>query len=372
MIDVRNDAEISNETGIHELVVDSSLPHSAETAKQSGPRRVRSRCGREIAPDVCYLECTAMPELPEVETVVRGLREVLPGRQVMQVRLGGKTDFIDDPAAIERDLPGKRFAAVRRFGKFILLDLAHGANQAAAREAGPDPAPRSLLVHLGMTGRLRVFPAAMPIDPHTHVFFTLDDGRELRYTDIRRFGRMGIVATDHRQSDLGELGVDPIEATEKEFGDALRNRRARIKSLLLDQTALRGIGNIYADESLWRARIHPLRLASSLSDKELRALYRATQHILNEAIRLKGSSVSNYVDSEGQPGKMQQRHRAYQRDGEKCSRCGTLIGRIVVAGRSTHFCPHCQRAPRVPRRSAEKKTAAARAPRRSQRKSSRR
>ena len=287
-----------------------------------------------------------MPELPEVETVVRGLREVLPGRRVMQVRLSGKTDFIDDPAAIERDLPGKCITAVRRFGKYILLDLSPGANGSAAPDNQSGAAPQSLLVHLGMTGRLRVLAAAQPVDPHTHVFFVLDDGRELRYTDIRRFGRMGIVTTDHRESELGKLGVDPLEATAKEFGDALHTRRAPIKSALLNQSALRGIGNIYADESLWRAKIHPLRLASGLSEKELRALYRAAQHVLQEAIRLKGSSVSNYVDAEGRPGKMQQRHRAYQRQGEKCARCGSLIRRIVVAGRSTHFCPHCQPASR--------------------------
>jgi formamidopyrimidine-DNA glycosylase len=308
-----------------------------------------------------------MPELPEVEIVVRGLREVLPGRIVMQVRLG-KTDFIDDPAAVERELPGQRITAVRRFGKFILLDLARSANGAApcstnssAPANGAGGAAQSLLVHLGMTGRLRVFPAAEPPAPHTHVFLTLDDGRELRYADIRRFGRMGVVTSGQRDTELGDLGMDPLEASEAEFAAALRGRRARIKSVLLDQSALRGLGNIYADESLWRAKIHPLRLGASLTEKELRALYRAVQQVLKEAIRLRGSSVSNYVDSEGQPGKMQQRHRAYQRDGQKCSRCGTTIERIIVGGRSTHFCPQCQRAPRASRKIT---AAAARARRR--------
>jgi formamidopyrimidine-DNA glycosylase len=286
-----------------------------------------------------------MPELPEVETVVRGLRKVLLGRLVIEVRLG-KTDFIDDPAAVERELPGKRITAVRRFGKFILLDLASGANGSAVANTQPGTEAQTLLVHLGMTGQLRVFPAEMPVDPHTHVFLTLDDGRELRYTDIRRFGRMGVVTADHSQNGLGELGVDPLEASEEELSEALRGHRARIKALLLDQSALRGLGNIYADESLWRAKIHPLRLASRLTEKELRALYRAVQHVLKEAIRLKGSSISNYVDAEGRPGAFQQRHRAYQRDGKKCSRCGTIIQRIIVSGRSTHFCPHCQKAPR--------------------------
>jgi formamidopyrimidine-DNA glycosylase len=281
-----------------------------------------------------------MPELPEVETVVRGLRQVLPGRRVMQVRLG-KTDFIDDPAAVEREVPGKEIIAVRRVGKFVLMDLASSANGTS-----PPADAQSLMVHLGMTGRLMVFPANEPAPLHTHAFFTLDDGRELRYNDIRRFGRMGVVNT-HRLEDLGELGVDPLEASQEEFLAALRGRRARIKALLLDQSALRGIGNIYADESLWRAKIHPLRLAASLTEKELRALYRAVQHVLNEAIRWKGSSISNYVDAEGRRGSFQQRHRAYQRHGKRCSRCGTTMQRMIVVGRGTHFCPHCQRDPRA-------------------------
>jgi formamidopyrimidine-DNA glycosylase len=277
-----------------------------------------------------------MPELPEVETVVRGLRLALPGRRITSVRLG-KTDFIDDPAAIETELASKKITAIRRFGKFMLFDL---------ESANGESSGASLLVHLGMTGRLVVCSPDAPVAPHTHVFFSLDDGRELRYTDVRRFGRMAYLTDGAHEKALGKLGLEPLEATEKQFAEKLRGRRSRIKSALLDQHVLRGIGNIYGDESLWRAKIHPMRLAASLSAKEVQALYRAVQAVLNEAIKLRGSSVSDYVDAEGQRGSFQQRHRVYQRHGEKCSRCGTTIKRAIVAGRSSHFCPRCQRPPR--------------------------
>ena len=277
----------------------------------------------------------AVPELPEVETVVRGLRAVLPGRRILSVRLG-KTDFIDDPAILERDLPGARIRQVRRHGKFLVLEL-EGANGAGRL---------SLLVHLGMTGQLVVYPAEAPARPHTHVFFALDDGRELRYTDIRRFGRIALVPNAGQKNILGELGLDPLEATESEFAAALHARKAHIKALLLDQTVLRGMGNIYTDESLWRARIHPRRLGANLTPKELRHLYRAVQDVLNEAIRSRGSSISDYVDSAGEQGEFQLKHRVYDREDKKCFRCRTPIRRIIVAGRSSYFCPRCQPAPR--------------------------
>jgi formamidopyrimidine-DNA glycosylase len=218
-----------------------------------------------------------------------------------------------------------------------------------------------LLIHLGMTGQIVVCPPNAPARPHTHVFMALDDGREFRYTDIRRFGSMRLLPNGSNGGafeTLGvTLGIDPLEATEREFKTQLSGRRARIKALLLDQRVLRGMGNIYTDESLWRARIHPARIAADLSEKELRKLYGAVQWVLNEAIRLRGSSVSDYVDSEGQRGEFQLRHRVYQRKGKKCFRCGTAIERMTVAGRSSYFCPHCQRAPRG---RARKKKAAAR------------
>jgi len=281
-----------------------------------------------------------MPELPEVETVARGLRGVLPGRRVLSVRLG-KTDFIDDPAALEQDLPGGTFARIRRLGKYLLLDLE--PRETSAEET-------SLLIHLGMTGKISVCPPETPVELHTHVFLALDDGRELRYNDVRRFGRMALLANGGHERVLGGLGVEPLEVSEAEFRTRIQARKSRIKAVLLNQSVLRGIGNIYADESLWRAKIHPEKIGARLQDNELRRLHRAVQHILQEAIRLRGSSISDYVDLDGGRGEFQQRHRAYQHDGKKCFRCRTIIRRIIVAGRSTHFCPQCQPAPPKPRK----------------------
>ncbi|MGA8220261.1 MAG: bifunctional DNA-formamidopyrimidine glycosylase/DNA-(apurinic or apyrimidinic site) lyase [Candidatus Acidiferrales bacterium] len=277
-----------------------------------------------------------MPELPEVETVARGLRAVLPGRRVLGVRLG-KTDFIDDPAALERELPGSRIASVQRYGKFLLLEMESSSRNRAAF---------SLQIHLGMTGQIVTCVPEARVAPHTHVFLALDDGRELRYTDVRRFGRIRILANGAREGILGELGLDPLEASEEEFCASISVRRARIKALLLNQHVLRGIGNIYTDESLWRARIHPARLGVKLKNEELKRLFRTVQAVLKEAIRLRGSSVSDYVDSNGEPGEFQLRHRVYMREGKRCFRCKTPIRRMIVAGRSSYFCPSCQPAPR--------------------------
>ena len=241
-----------------------------------------------------------MPELPEVETVARGLRLVLPGRGIVRVRLSAKTDFIDDPAAIERDLPGTRVKSVERYGKFLVLDLERPRGASGGEEI-------ALLVHLGMTGQIVTCAAEAPEVAHTHVFLTLDDGRELRYTDARRFGRMRILLDGERESILGSLGLDPLEASEDEFRNAITKRGTRIKALLMDQHVFRGIGNIYTDESLWRAKIHPKKLGAKLSAVEVRRLHRAVREILLEAIRLRGSSVSDYVDSEGQRGGFQLR-----------------------------------------------------------------
>jgi formamidopyrimidine-DNA glycosylase len=294
-----------------------------------------------------------MPELPEVETVVRGLRAVLPGRGIVAIRFG-KTDFIDDPAVLEEFLPGSRITAVERFGKFIRLDLKPAARhlltadesatgeQIANASVGDAKSWRHLVIHLGMTGRLAVRPAQEPCLRHTHVFFELDDGRELRYTDPRRFGRMLLVPDSGMAEFGGQLGEDPLEISAQAFQLVFGGRRARVKALLLDQRVLRGVGNIYADESLWRARIHPARLASGLSAAELSRLRAAILHVLRHAIRLGGSSISDFVDAEGNPGEFQLRHRIYQRHGKPCFHCGATIRRAIIAGRSSHYCPRCQ------------------------------
>jgi len=297
---------------------------------------------------VCATFVYEMPELPEVETVVRGLRLVLPGRRITGVRLSAKTDFIDDPASLERELPGTRVTGIERFGKFMVIGLdREGGLEREGR--GKDDEKIALLMHLGMTGQIVVTPAEAPVPPHTHFFLALDDGRELRYTDIRRFGRIRILLDGEREALIGRLGLDPLEMSEKDFRQTITSRSAQIKALLMDQRVLRGMGNIYTDESLWRAKVHPRRLGTKLSEREVKALYKAIRGVLTEAIRSRGSSVSDYVDSDGQRGEFQLRHRVYQREGKKCLRCGGVIRRAIVAGRSSFFCPRCQRAPRLRR-----------------------
>jgi formamidopyrimidine-DNA glycosylase len=284
-----------------------------------------------------------MPELPEVETVARGLRLTVLGRRILSVTLR-KTDFIDDPSLIERHLPGRRIEAVERYGKFMLLRLS--AAQGEENSASGDNAPSALLVHLGMTGHIASTAVTQPWEKHTHASFALDDGRELRYTDARRFGRLAYLSAALLPAELEGFGADPLEVTAEEFATRIRSRHSRIKALLLDQTVLRGVGNIYADESLWRAKIHPAKLGASINKKQAALLHRALQDILKKAIVMRGSSIANFVDGEGNPGEYQQHHRAYGREGEKCYRCGAIIRRAIVAGRSSYFCPKCQIGPR--------------------------
>jgi formamidopyrimidine-DNA glycosylase len=299
-----------------------------------------------------------MPELPEVETVARGLRSAVLGRRILSVTLG-KTDFIDDPVAVEEHLPGRRIAGVERYGKFILLRLSARDGERASRNG--ESAPGALLVHLGMTGQMGAIAAAQPREKHAHVCMLLDDGRELRYTDARRFGRMAYLMAAPLAEELTRFGADPLEVTPEEFAARIRMRRARIKALLLDQSVLRGVGNIYADESLWRAKIHPARLGASLTQKQAATLRRMLQEVLHKAIEMRGSSISDFVDAAGEPGEYQRRHRAYGREGQRCYRCRSIIRRAIVAGRSSYFCPRCQPAARgcVPLPLPKKKNAPA-------------
>jgi formamidopyrimidine-DNA glycosylase len=285
-----------------------------------------------------------MPELPEVETVARGLRQAILGRRIVSVSLG-KTDFIDDPVALEEHLPGRRIEAVERFGKFMLLRLSAVMGMERVVSNG-DSAAASLLVHLGMTGHMAPSLAAQPREKHTHVCLLLDDGRELRYTDARRFGRIAYLTEAPLAQELTGFGADPLEVTQEEFANRIRSRRARIKVLLLDQGVLRGVGNIYADESLWRAKIHPARLGAKLRTEEAEKLCRELQKILQKAILMRGSSISDFLDAAGEPGEYQRHHRAYGREGKGCYRCKSAIRRGIVAGRSSYYCPKCQPAPR--------------------------
>jgi formamidopyrimidine-DNA glycosylase len=279
-----------------------------------------------------------MPELPEVETVARGLQGTIAGKRIVSVTLG-KTDFIDNPADIERELPGRTIRVVERYGKFLLLRLTKVAEAV-------EPGETALLVHLGMTGMLMPRPMSDVHEKHTHVVMLLDDGRELRYVDARRFGRMAYLAGESLSKELLRFGSDPLEAGFAEFAKRIAGRRARIKALLLNQHVVRGVGNIYADESLWRAKIHPAKLGTNLELKQVKLLYKSLQKVLQDAIVLRGSSISDFLDADGQPGEYQRHHRVYGREGQSCFRCRTEIRRVIVAGRSSCFCPVCQKPPR--------------------------
>ena len=282
-----------------------------------------------------------MPELPEVETVARGLQAAIAGRKIVSISLG-KTDFMDDPAAMERELPGRSIVAVERYGKFLLMRLSSGANGERARHEGES----ALLVHLGMTGMLLPQATSEPAKKHTHVVMLLDDGRELRYVDPRRFGRMAYLAGDVLRKELERFGADPLAAGLDEFVSRIQARRAQIKALLLNQSVIRGVGNIYADESLWKAKLHPAELGARLTNAQASKLYRVLQEILRKAIELRGSSISDFLDADGMPGEYQRHHRVYGREGERCFRCRSIIRRTIVAGRSSYYCPNCQKPPR--------------------------
>jgi formamidopyrimidine-DNA glycosylase len=287
-----------------------------------------------------------MPELPEVETIARGLAKRVTGDVIEDVWLGSKPEPLKSPAReIAETLEGKRIEAVRREGKHIVIELA--ANGRVRKRAGKAPARRNQkaasraqwIVHLGMTGRLQVCSPEDEIAKHTHAIARLASGRELRFVDPRRFGRLSVASA----GDFDAGGVEPLEVDLATFIKLFRGRKVFIKAALLNQKLLRGVGNIYADESLFRAGIRPRRRASSLTREELTKLHSAIKEVLREAIRLGGSSISDYVDADGEEGFFQLRHRVYGREGEPCLVCKTPIKRIIVGGRSTHYCPKCQK-----------------------------
>ena len=263
-----------------------------------------------------------MPELPEVETVVRSLAP-LAGRRIVSAEFRGLRVLRGgNPDRLAGLLAGRRIAGIRRYGKFIVMALESGGH---------------LVIHLGMTGRLLL--GGTP-GKHTHAIFTLDGG-VLLYDDSRQFG--SIEWSDEFPARVARLGPEPLETTFAEFSRALKAHRTRIKALLLNQRFLRGLGNIYADEALFRAGIHPLAMASRIGGERPQRLYDAIRAVLSEAIAAGGSSISDYVDAEGRRGFFQFDHRVYQRTGEPCLRCGSRIRRVLVAQRSSHFCPRCQR-----------------------------
>ncbi|MGB7583347.1 MAG: bifunctional DNA-formamidopyrimidine glycosylase/DNA-(apurinic or apyrimidinic site) lyase [Terriglobales bacterium] len=286
-----------------------------------------------------------MPELPEVETIACGLNSRVAGDVIESVWLGSKPEPLKSSAReIAAALESKRIAGVRRVGKHIVFDLEKegpGPTENASKTArARTPAPTSKaqwIVHLGMTGRMLVCPPEEQIEKHTHAIAKLASGRELRFVDPRRFGRLSV------SSGFEAPGSEPLQVELERFVSLFRGRKTPIKSALLNQKLLSGVGNIYADEALFRARIRPRRRAASLTRDELGRLYRAVQEVLREAIALGGSSISDYVDSNGEEGFFQLQHRVYGREGERCLVCRTPVKRIVIAGRSAHYCPKCQK-----------------------------
>jgi len=297
-----------------------------------------------------------MPELPEVETVARDLQRRVAGAVItnVDVRWDRTVRHPEPPERFAAELRGAAIQRVGRRAKSVLLHLADG---------------RVVTVALRMTGALIVAPPGTPDDPYARVIFHLADGRQLRFRDVRKFGRIGLweggglrrtaarraapraVRESREPYRVGDVfarhGPEPLARsfTAGRFGARLRGRTGRLKSLLLDQSFLAGVGNIYADEALWLARLHPLRTADSLSEAEVRRLHRAVRSVLRQGIANRGSSISDYVGADGEPGDNAEQLAVYRRTSEPCLRCGHEIARIVVGQRSTHFCPRCQREP---------------------------
>jgi formamidopyrimidine-DNA glycosylase len=270
-----------------------------------------------------------MPELPEVESYVTRLRRPLVGRTITGVHIyWNRTIAHPSVEEFSQRLVGLRIRAINRRAKYFVFELSESADRQPTGY---------LLVHLKMSGHLEVVPRERSIDKHDRVIFDLNDGRRLRFNDARKFGRMHWVADPEEVT--GRLGPEPLgdDFTPKVFAALIARRGGRLKPLLLDQTFVAGIGNIYADEALWLSRLHPLRRANSLSGSEIRALYRAIRKALRDGLRRNGASF-DWVYASGE-----YRFRVYDREGKPCRRCKRPIRRIVIGQRSAHFCAHCQR-----------------------------
>ena len=274
-----------------------------------------------------------MPELPEVETVANGVHARVQGQTIVGVQTSNKPQtFKSPPGQIAETLTGSRIERVHRVGKTIVVDLLRSDQQ-----------PAQFLVHLGMTGRLLVSSPDTPAPAHTHAILRLSGGKELRFVDARRFGRLSVLAATAPEEKYAGPGAEPLTVGLEAFIALFRKRKTPIKAALLNQSLLHGVGNIYADESLFHAGIRPTRHAGRLTRTELTRLRAALVKVLKQAIQLGGSSVSDYVDADGVAGFFQLHHHAYARTGQPCRICATPIKRIVIGGRSTHYCPKCQR-----------------------------
>ena len=298
-----------------------------------------------------------MPELPEVETVARDLERWVAGATIRgaTVQWHRTIRHPQPPERFAAEIAGATIRRVNRRAKTVLVHLADG---------------RVMTVALRMTGALIVAEPGTPPDPYARVVFELEDGRELRYRDVRKFGRIGLwpggglrsvgagrgarskrVSEGGRRYRIGEVfsghGPEPLvpSFTAARFAERLSRRSAKLKTLLLDQTFIAGVGNIYADEALWLARLNPLRAADTLTEVEVRRLHRAVRRVLRQGIANRGSSFSDYVGVDGEPGENAERLMVYRRTDQPCFRCGRPIRRIVIGQRSSHYCPRCQPEP---------------------------
>ncbi|MEE9443899.1 MAG: bifunctional DNA-formamidopyrimidine glycosylase/DNA-(apurinic or apyrimidinic site) lyase [candidate division Zixibacteria bacterium] len=272
-----------------------------------------------------------MPELPEVETVVRGLSKTIVGHQISKITIKNTARIFPGRAKFKARLSNTKIKSINRRAKNILINLSNDY---------------TLWVHLKMTGYFYYRPASTPIDKHDHVVFDFTKNNyNLRFNDYRRFGYLKLFPTDeiYNQPGLADLGPEPLDLSAEDFLSMCQSRSRMIKPALLDQTFIAGIGNIYADESLYLSRIHPQRLTNSLSSKKLTELHGHIQSVLKQAIKLMGTSVDTFAGVNGQPGRYQKYLRAYGREDEPCFRCGRKIRREKIGSRSAHFCPSCQR-----------------------------
>ena len=280
-----------------------------------------------------------MPELPEVETIARGLHKRVAGDTIQSIWLGEKPEPLkSSPQDIVKVVEHARILQVHRVGKHIVFDL-----KTTGDRRGRGARRGQWVIHLGMTGRMQVTTPDAEIAKHTHAIAKLASGLELRFVDPRRFGRLEVVSVESSSAGFEAPGDEPLESQVARFIELFRGRKTPIKSALLNQKLLSGVGNIYADEALFRAGIRPRRRAASLTREQLGKLHASLQEVLREAIVLGGSSVSDYVDADGEEGFFQLQHRVYGREGEPCLICGTSIKRVVIGGRSSHYCRQCQK-----------------------------
>jgi len=282
-----------------------------------------------------------MPELPEVETVVRGLRKSVIGNKIKDVKIIFPGIVKQNSKNFKKVVSKNKIIEIRRRGKFILIDLSNG---------------KTILAHLGMTGNFILVRASSPLNKHDHLIVRFYENhskgspafggaKELRYNDQRKFGRIKSFSTSKEENifDLKKLGPESLNISSSDFVDLFKKRKGRIKSALLNQQIIAGLGNIYVDESLFEAKIHPSQKIDQLTPQQLKKLHQAIQKILKKAIKAGGSSIENYYNIDGEIGSFQLQHKVYGREGLACKRCGTKIKRIKISQRSSYFCPRCQK-----------------------------